>query len=291
MSAAASPYQPDAPAPLANSSVEQARQMLASGPLAILTGAGCSTESGIPDYRGPKTPNSPGRRLVHYHPFVHDAAIRQRYWARTYIGWPRIADAAPNRTHLGLQAMESRFEVRGLVTQNVDGLHHKARSANVVELHGTLHRVRCLQCNRRWPRAEIQEQIARENDTLLESVDPTNVFADGDAAVDEQFVSSFLAPTCRHCAGALKPDVVFFGENIPDAAKQDAETLVDDLATLMIVGSSLHVPSARRLVTRALHQRAKVMIVNVGSTWADDKADLLLPGLSGNVIPTLAQTP
>lgn len=290
MSASSSIYQPDSPPPLSQEQLDRAHDLLSRGPVAILTGAGCSTESGIPDYRGPKTPNVPGQRLVHYHPFVHDRTVRQRYWARTYVGWSWLIKRRPNPAHHGLRRLESIYDVRGLVTQNVDGLHHEAGSSSIVELHGSMHLVRCIECNRRWPREQVQAQITADNEGLLQAVGDTRIFADADAEVEEHLISTFVPPTCCDCGAPLKPAVIFFGENIPAEASAAAAHIVTDVAALLVVGTSLYVPSGRRLVDRALTGGAQLIVVNVGPTWADDKAHLLLPGIAGEVVTALASS-
>ncbi|HEX8431754.1 MAG TPA: NAD-dependent protein deacetylase, partial [Longimicrobium sp.] len=215
----------------------------------VLAGAGCSTESGIPDYRGPEG-SLRTRTPVQFGDFVRNQASRNRYWARSGVGWPRFSAARPNAAHHALAALEDAGIVRGIITQNVDGLHHAAGSRRVVELHGSLAAVRCLLCGDVRPRAEFQERLlaanaewsARLNSATVESA------PDGDADLPAWALESFLVPSCAECGGVLKPDVVFFGENVPRAWVDDAWSLFAEADVLLVAGSSLTVYSGRRFI-------------------------------------------
>ncbi len=250
-----------------------------------LTGAGCSTESGIPDYRGEGRPRR--RAPVQYREFVGSEATRRRYWARSLAGWPTIAAAAPNDGHRALAALEERGVIAGVITQNVDGLHRAAGSRRVVELHGALARVRCLACSALGARAELQERLRAANPTWTAA--PVAA-PDGDADLEDAAFADFVVEVCRRCGGVLKPDVVFFGENVPRPVVDDAWALFAEAELLLVVGSSLAVFSGYRFALRAAERGIPVAIVNRGPTRADDRAALRLDGLAGEVLPALAQS-
>ena len=223
--------------------------VVASGDVVILSGAGLSTESGIPDYRGP---TGLARRAtpMTYQTFTGSAAARRRYWARSYLGWRHIARAVPNDGHLAVAELSRRGLLTGIITQNVDGLHQAAGASEVTELHGSLHRVICLSCGQRTSRAELDRRLESANpgwDTeAAASVNP-----DGDAAVDDEAIASFRVADCVACQGALKPDVVFFGENVPRPRAQACYDLVESADALVVLGSSLTVMSGFRYVRHA----------------------------------------
>ena len=248
-----------------------------------LTGAGCSTESGIPDYRGP---NAKPRRPMQYREFVGSAAARVRYWARATVGWPRMATAAPNPAHRALAAMEARGAIDGVITQNVDGLHQAAGSRRVVELHGALARVRCLGCGAVTARDDVHARLVAANPWLHEG--DADVAPDGDAELGAEAIAGFRVPACDACGGAWKPDVVFFGENVPRPVVDDAWALFERAEVLLVAGSSLTVWSGYRFVRRAAERGVPVAIVNVGPTRGDGEATLKLEGALGDVLPRLA---
>ena len=234
--------------------------------LFILTGAGCSTRSGIPDYRDDKgdwkrsTP-------VTYQAFMGDAATRRRYWARSLVGWQRFGRAGPNDTHLALARLEADGRVEALLTQNVDRLHQAAGSEKVIDLHGRLDLVRCMACERRTPRQELQERLIRLNPGWAEH--SAALAPDGDADLDGIDFSTFTVPYCTSCDGLLKPDVVFFGENVP---RERVEAAMDHLAktdAMLVVGTSLMVYSGFRFVDAAARAGKPIAAVNRGRTRGD----------------------
>ena len=247
-----------------------------------LTGAGCSTESGIPDYRGPETARR-ARNPIRFKDFIHDRRGQQRYWARSFRGWPRIADASPNRGHLALAALERSGHLLGVITQNVDRLHARARSRQVIELHGALADVRCLNCGALEPRQALQERLASMNpnfDAAHKGFAP-----DGDA--DVQDTENFLVADCLRCGGALKPDVVFFGEAVPQERVAAARALVEQADGLLVVGTSLTVYSGFRFVRQAHRAGQPIAVLNIGPTRGDALADLKVEGSSGPTLATL----
>ena len=278
-------------------------ELLSDRRFVALVGAGCSTESGIPDYRGPgsrRTPVSP----IMYQEFRRDPDARARYWSRSAVGWRRVADADPNPAHRALAALEADGRLHGIITQNVDGLHARAGSRRVVELHGSLAEVRCLECGGLEPREAMQERLLDMNPDWADFVraggreltgDPRGdapempATPDGDAAVPEELSSGFRVPGCRACGGVLKPDVVFFGENVPAPVVDAAWEIYDEADAVLVVGSSLTVYSGRRFTDRATRDGRPVAIVNLGPTRADDAAAVRVEGRVGEVLPRLAE--
>ena len=234
--------------------------------LFVLTGAGCSVNSGIPDYRdadGAWKRSPP----VTFQAFMAQEATRRRYWARSLIGWRRIGRARPNAAHRALARLEAMGKSEILLTQNVDRLHQAAGSEAVIDLHGRIDHVRCMDCDRVSPRDQLQEDLERLNPEWLahEAV----VAPDGDADLDGVDFSTFAAPTCRHCGGLLKPDVVFFGENVPRPRVEAALRHLGDADAMLIVGSSLMVYSGFRFVEAAARAGKPIAAVNLGRTRAD----------------------
>ncbi|HEY8470653.1 MAG TPA: NAD-dependent protein deacetylase [Longimicrobiales bacterium] len=260
----------------------------------VLAGAGCSTESGIPDYRGPQSAGR-ARKPMTYQEFVGSDAARARYWARSAVGWRRIAEARPNPAHHALARLEEGGVVRGIITQNVDGLHHAAGSRRVVELHGSLARVRCLGCARTVPRAEYQARLEALNAGWSERLaraaanGELEVKPDGDAELPAWALEGFRVPACEACGGIVKPDVVFFGENVPRERVDEAWRLFEEGDVLLVVGSSLTVFSGRRFVLRAQQDGVPVAIINIGPTRMDDAAAVKVEGRCGEVLPQLAE--
>jgi NAD-dependent SIR2 family protein deacetylase len=234
--------------------------------LFVLTGAGCSTGSGIPDYR-----DGDGKwkraQPVTYQAFMQDEATRQRYWARSLIGWRRFHDAQPNDTHRALARLEAMGKTELLLTQNVDRLHQAAGSIRVIDLHGRLDIVRCMECDRRTSRAELQEELGELNADWVHL--DAALAPDGDADLESADFSEFETPYCRLCGGVLKPDVVFFGENVPRERVEDAAKHVEKADALLIVGSSLMVYSSYRFVDMAVRAGKPAAAVNLGRTRAD----------------------
>ncbi len=251
-----------------------------------LTGAGCSTDSGIPDYRSPASLLRK-RTPIKYLPFVRQPEVRQRYWARSTVGWPWFRDRAPNPTHHALSSLEARGLLTGVITQNVDRLHHKAGSQDVLELHGALADVVCLDCGARVSRDALQRRLLAMNPGL--ALDSPEYAPDGDAVLPESVHSRFRVPPCVVCDGVLKPDVVFFGENVARPIVARAWEMVDDADALLVLGSSLTVYSGFRFVKGAHERGMPIAIVNLGPTRADDLADLRLDHALEPALSTLTQ--
>lgn len=249
--------------------------------VAVLTGAGCSTESGIPDYRGDDGEWKRPRPML-FDEFRGSSGNRRRYWARNYVGWPRVRDARPNRTHASLAMLERAGIVSVVVTQNVDGLHGSAGHQRVIELHGNAHRVVCLACLERFDRAEVQVWLEERNPDW--HYGDAEVAPDADAVVGEGDVASFEVVDCPRCGGDLKPDVVFFGESVCRSVVDEAFAEIDRCALLVVAGSSLKVWSGFRFVKRAASLGTPVAIVNRGKTRGDDLALLRLRGSCGAVL-------
>ena len=253
----------------------------------VLAGAGCSTESGIPDYRGP---NAAPRKPIQYQEFVRSEAARVRYWARSAVGWPRFSAARPNAGHFALAELEDAGAVRGMITQNVDGLHHAAGSRRVVELHGSLAAVRCLSCGETSGREDWQARLLAMNDDWSRRLrGEVEQAPDGDAELPAWAMEEFRVPDCEGCGGVIKPDVVFFGENVPAERVDDAWRLFAEGDVLLVVGSSLTVYSGRRFIYRAQQQGVPIAIVNIGPTRADEMAAVKVEGPLGAVLPRLAE--
>jgi NAD+-dependent protein deacetylase sirtuin 4 len=265
-------------------SLDRLARLLSGRRVVALAGAGMSTESGIPDYRGPETARR-ARNPMQARQFHHDARARARYWARSMNGWPRFAAARPNPAHGALAALERARVLIGTITQNVDGLHQAAGSARVVELHGALGRVRCLGCSAIEPRASLQERLVAENPAWAVPAAP--LAPDGDADLDPGHFDDFCVPVCLGCGGTLKPDVVFFGENVPGPVTEAAFSLFDEAEVLLVVGSSLTVYSGYRFVRRASERGVPVAICNLGPTRGDDHAAVLVDARLGELLPRL----
>ncbi|MEM9695462.1 MAG: NAD-dependent protein deacetylase [Myxococcota bacterium] len=251
-----------------------------------LTGAGCSTESGIPDYRGPETARK-ARNPIRFRTFLSDPSAHQRYWARSVLGWPKIAQAEPNPTHTALAEAEREGVIVGVITQNVDRLHHRAGSRRVVELHGALADVRCLTCGAITHREELQNRMLRDNPGWFER-GAREIAPDGDA-VPSASTGAFVVPHCLICGGNLKPDVVFFGENVAKATVDAAWRLYRDADVLLVIGSSLTVFSGYRFVRRAAKDGKLVAIINLGPTRGDSLAALRLDANSAHAVPALVR--
>lgn len=251
--------------------------------IVALTGAGISTESGIPDYRGPDRPPRV-RDPMQHREFVDKPAMRTKYWARSMIGWPRMAEAKPNAGHLACVALEQRGLLTGIITQNVDGLHTSAGSCNVVELHGALRRVRCLACNEITSRDYMQQRLIEANPR---HANDARIQPDGDVELPDALVADFEIVACTACGGVLMPDVVFFGGSVPRDVLDAAWALFDQAEVLLVAGSSLAVFSGYRFVRRAAERDVPVAIVNRGPTRGDEHAALLIDQATGVVLPKL----
>lgn len=253
--------------------------------LTVITGAGCSTESGIPDYRDPDG-EWKHRRPVQYGDFVRDLHVRQRYWARSMVGWRRVGSAEPNPAHRALADLERSGRVRWLTTQNVDRLHQRAGSTRVTDLHGRIDRVVCLDCGLREDRDALQSRLVADNPDWAD-LDAVSA-PDGDALLEGRDFTTFRVPGCRTCTGMLKPDVVFFGEGVPKARVATAMDHLDASDALLVVGSSLMVWSGYRFARRAAERGTPVAALNLGRTRADHLLSLKINARCGEALTGLA---
>ena len=263
-------------------------QLVRDRQVVVLTGAGCSTESGIPDYRGPDTPPRP-RPPIQHREFIDHAHTRQRYWARSALGWSRFSAARPNAAHAALAELEHRGAIAGLITQNVDSLHGAAGSRSVVELHGALARVRCLDCAEVTTRDALQARLAAANPAWFDRTQRVVLAPDGDSDLADELVAEFAMVACDACAGTLMPDVVFFGGSVPRATLDAAWALFDRAAVLLVVGSSLTVFSGYRFVRRAAERGIPVAILNRGPTRGDVHAALRIDARAGLALGQLVR--
>ncbi|MGC4081544.1 MAG: NAD-dependent protein deacetylase [Vicinamibacterales bacterium] len=252
--------------------------------LLVLTGAGCSTDSGIPDYRDV---NGDWKRAqpVTYQDFVSRLHTRQRYWARSIVGFRRMRRARPNDAHHALAALEQRGQVEQLITQNVDGLHQAAGSCNVVDLHGRIDTVRCLQCSTRVARDRFQELLTARN-PMFATLDAVEA-PDGDADLDGMSFDTFDVPACTACGGMMKPDVVFFGEGVPPERVDRVNMAVSSADAMLVVGSSLMVYSGFRVVRAMADIGKPVAAINLGRTRADDLLSLKVTASCVDVLRSL----
>ena len=253
-----------------SASLDDVAELLVGRQLLVLSGAGLSTDSGIPDYRGP---GSPPRSPMTYQEFVSGHVAQQRYWARSHLGWRSMGHAQPNDGHRAVAAMETTGVVSAVITQNVDGLHQKAATRSVVDLHGRIADVVCLRCGDRSSRDGLDERLAEANPGFGAD-GRLDIAPDGDAVLSD--VSGFRVLACQVCDGALKPGVVFFGENVPRERVDRCYALVAEAQALLVVGSSLTVQSGLRFVRRARQLSMPVVIVNRGATRGDPLADIRL---------------
>lgn len=244
----------------------QALRVLEGRTMTILTGAGVSTDSGIPDYRGQ---GAPVRRPMTVDQFLGSETARRRYWVGSHLGWRSFAGAEPNPGHRAIATLEQMGLASGVITQNVDGLHVRAGSRRVVELHGTMRRVFCTHCGQVFDRRDLTTRVERDNPWLA-TTHELPLGPDGD--VTPESTDGFVVPACSVCEGTLKPDVVFFGEYIPTEKFREAEQLVLGSEALLIAGSSLVVNSGIRLLERARRRRIPIVIINRGATRADSRA-------------------
>ncbi|HKE49531.1 MAG TPA: NAD-dependent protein deacetylase [Rhodanobacteraceae bacterium] len=256
--------------------------------LFVLTGAGCSTGSGIPDYRD-RDGGWKRRPPVTLQAFVGDAATRRRYWARSLVGWRRFGKAKPNGSHAALAKLEAAGRVEALLTQNVDGLHQAAGSRNVIDLHGRMDTVRCLSCESRTPREAMQGALESDNPAWLH-VDALDA-PDGDADLEGLDFASFRVADCESCGGLLKPDVVFFGENVPRERVERAGAHLDAADAMLVVGSSLMVFSGYRFARAAARAGKPIAAVNLGRTRADDLLALKVEDDCADVLAALFPSP
>ncbi|MEV7974027.1 Sir2 family NAD-dependent protein deacetylase [Cellulomonas sp. NPDC089187] len=260
---------------------DQVVQLLRGHPLAVLTGAGVSTDSGIPDYRGP---DSPPRTPMTYQQFVGDESFRRHYWARNHVGWRFLHRSEPNAGHRALATMEAHGTVLGVITQNVDLLHEEAGSRRVIDLHGRYDRVICLRCHRVVSRQEMADRLEALNPGFVESigaVEDVEIAPDADAVIEK--TQHFVVADCWQpdpdggpglCGGMLKPEIVYFGETVPAPRVAEAYALVDEADALLVAGSSLTVQSGLRFVRRASEAGKPIVILNRGATRGDPLATL-----------------
>ncbi|XP_004928926.1 NAD-dependent protein deacylase Sirt4 [Bombyx mori] len=256
----------------------------------ILTGAGISTESGIPDYRSEDVGlyARSNHKPIQYQEFVKYPKVRQRYWARNYIGWPRFSCVQPNVTHLCIRELEKKGKVTSIVTQNVDRLHHKAGSEKVIELHGTSYLVQCLKCPYEIDRHELQEILTENNPDMESSF--SMIRPDGDVELSREQVEKFRAPLCPKCEGPLKPDIVFFGDNVPKYRVEQVRKEVTSSDAVFVMGSSLTVYSSYRIILQARDEHKNIAILNIGPTRADDIVNIKVSTKCGDVLPELCKS-
>ncbi len=261
--------------------LEHARNLISGKKVLLISGAGISTDSGIPDYRGA------GRVQKHpltFDQFMGSAQNQARYWARSYVGWGRISSAEPNQGHLAVAKAEQANKIFQVITQNVDGLHQKAGAKNVLELHGRLDTVVCIQCGELISRHELDLRISQLNPNFVQDQN-AKASPDGDAEIEVD--ASFQVPSCGVCGGCYKPDVVFFGEQIPKPRVQQAADSVAKAEALVVAGSSLTVNSGLRLVKQGKELGLPIVIVNLGETKADSIADVRLNVSTSKVLSEL----
>lgn len=268
---------------VASTNLDAAVDALRGRTIAVLTGAGLSTDSGIPDYRGK---GAPVRTPMTFQNFLATQENRQRYWAGSHLGWKRFDSAEPNAGHTALAALEVAGIVDGVITQNVDGLHLRAGSQKVVDLHGSMDRVHCLQCGQFFARSSVADRISNTN-PWLEAPEAIDLSPDGDVEIRD--VGSFVIPDCTVCGGVLKPDVVFFGEFVPTEKFEEASALLHSAGALMIAGSSLAVNSGIRLLDKAFRRHIPIVIINRGETKGDPKANVKIDAGTSETLTALLE--
>ena len=271
------------------SELQRLRELVDDGDVAVLSGAGISTESGIPDYRGP-TGRLRARLPMTFSEFTGSPAARRRYWARAHVGYRRMTRARPNAGHRAVAALQRRGSLSGVITQNVDGLHQAAGARDVIELHGGLHHVVCLECGHLGSRAELDDRLRAANPGFTERA--VRLHPDGDAELPADDVEAFVLVGCDRCGSdQLKPDVVFFGENVPRPRVQRCYDVVASSALLLVLGSSLTVMSGLRFVHRAARDGIPVAIVTEGATRGDEHALIKLDAPLGDTLSQLLAAP
>jgi NAD-dependent SIR2 family protein deacetylase len=282
----AAPTAVDPPA-VEPAAVDDLAALVADGDVVVLSGAGLSTDSGIPDYRG-ATGSLRRHTPMTYQTFLRDPRGRHRYWARSFVGWRQIRAARPNAGHRAVADLQGAGLVSGVITQNVDGLHQAAGAREVVELHGGLDRTVCLACGDLASRAALDERLSAANPGFGPHVDEVN--PDGDAELPDEVLDGFVMVDCLACGrGPLKPDVVFFGETVPRDRVDTCFAMVEDAGALLVLGSSLTVMSGYRFVLRAEKLGIPVGLVNLGPTRGDAKVDVRVDAPLGTVLPELVR--
>ncbi|QYM75146.1 Sir2 family NAD-dependent protein deacetylase [Leucobacter luti] len=258
--------------------------LFAHGPVAVLTGAGVSTDSGIPDYRGAGTPPRTPMSIAQ---FTDDPAYRRRFWAGARVGAEPLSAIDPNPGHFALAQLEAAGRVDGVITQNVDGLHRRAGSKTVVELHGSGSAIRCVECHSRWTRVEVLHWFDVGNPGYAEEHAGARINPDGDAEVGD--LDGVRVPQCPVCGGMLRPDVVYFGEVVPTHVFAAAEQLVSEAGALLLAGTSLAVNTGVRLLHRAERRGIPVAVINRGPTAADSRAAVRIEGGTTETLTALAR--
>jgi NAD-dependent SIR2 family protein deacetylase len=252
----------------------------------VLTGAGLSTASGIPGYRD-KDGVRRGRAPIQGPEFRRNDAVRRRYWARSMVGWATLSGAHPNDGHRALANLEASGHISAVITQNVDGLHQRAGARKLIELHGNIHQVVCLDCGRRVPRAGLQDRLAAENPAFANVL--AHPLPDGDAQLEPDSLEDFHVPACEACGGMLQPDVVFFGDNVPRERTEAASAYMAEADALLVVGSSLMVFSGYRFCRMAAQDGKPIAAVNAGKTRADELLAFKLEAAAQDVLPRVVQ--
>ncbi|XP_077299232.1 NAD-dependent protein deacylase Sirt4-like isoform X2 [Arctopsyche grandis] len=272
--------------PVAKQDIDAFRSfLLRHEKIAIITGAGISTESGIPDYRseGVGLYARSNHKPIQYQEFLKSEYARQRYWARNFTGWPRFSQIQPNSVHYSLKNLEMLGKASTIITQNVDNLHYKAGSKNVLELHGTAHRVMCLSCKDYFSRHDFQNILSKTNPNTLT---PTAVIRpDGDVEITDDFVKDFKVPGCHKCGGILKPDVIFFGDNVPKQQVESVKKEITSSNALLVLGTSLSTFSAYRIILQAKEENKEIFVINIGPTRADGEINFKISTKCGDIIP------
>ncbi|XP_046386929.1 NAD-dependent protein deacylase Sirt4 [Ischnura elegans] len=260
--------------------------------LLVVTGAGISTESGIPDYRseGVGLYARSTSRPVQYQDFVKHAEVRKRYWARNFVAWSRFSAFQPNICHVTLSQWEGMGKVGAIVTQNVDRLHQKAGSKRVIELHGSGYEVGCLSCKMMISRHKFQKLLEELNPTLKSDV-AVSIRPDGDVDIPQEQIDKFNLPPCESCGGILKPNIVFFGDNVPQKRVEAVKTEVRSSDGLLVLGSSLSVFSSYRIILQAAEEKKPIVIVNIGPTRGDSQATFKVSTKCGDVLPLISIVP
>lgn len=269
------------------SAAEAALSVLQDARIAVLTGAGISTDSGIPDYRGA---GSPARSPMNFQVFTESLTARQRYWTGSHYGWQQFTSASPNLGHLALTRLEKAGLTSGIITQNVDGLHQRAGTEQVVELHGNMRRVFCLQCGENFNRLQIDELFHKLNPMLpsVTELGEVTLSPDGDSEIKTELLHLVTVPDCPNCGGILKPEVVFFGETVPINQFTLAEKIIAEADAILVVGSSLVVNSGFRLVEKARRRKLPLVVINRGPTRVDAIAAVRLEGGTSPLLTMLS---
>lgn len=250
----------------------------------VLTGAGVSTESGIPDYRSEdvglfaRSTTKP----IQFQEFLRKPEVRRRYWARNYVGWPRFSSFQPNHNHYILSNMEKARKVSCIITQNVDNLHTKAGSSNVIELHGTAFKVICLQCAYTIGRHTFQNILKQLNSSVV--ISPQSMRPDGDTELAQELIDNFKVPECPQCSGILKPKIVFFGDNVPKSVLDSVDNEAGKCDALLVLGTSLSTYSGLRIIHRVSELKKPIGIINIGPTRGDAFANLRIDARCGDVL-------